>query len=376
VSDDLLPGQTACVYRHYDRYGNLLYVGVTNRGERRMKEHAKDKVWWSVVSHTRYEHYDNRQAALDREAHLIRAYSPPFNKVHNEVSDEMRSVYMEHAPDAIVRSRPPAAADNSYGSYKYRPDKPFEERDHIGTVEVRDLDGVTRISGYAALFDTYSQDLGGFVERIAPGAFKRVLNRGDDVQAWFNHNPDNLLASRQSGSLRLEEDERGLRYEFDLDQSDPDHQRVLSKIRRGDLRGSSFGFRVDEDEWTATEQDYPLRTIKSVSALRDVGPVSQPAYPATGTIGQLALRSLAATLGRDLDELVEASKQNALRDFILSLATVGNETAVAGEDVSDVASSADDVTSGVYRSIVDLPPQIPSEHWSNYLIGGNESWTK
>jgi uncharacterized protein len=209
----------------------------------------------------------------------------------------------------------------------------YERRDFDAAPELRMDADATRIIGYAALFNRYSHDLGGFVERIAPGAFKRVLNRGDDVLGLFNHDMDNLLATRAAGTLRLSEDETGLRYEFDLDATDPDHQRVIAKVRRGDLRGSSFGFRValGGDDWGTTDKDYPLRTVTEVAALRDVGPVSAPAYPDTAEVGKLALRSLAEMVGRDVDELVAAG--NDLRDFLLRSAE--EDTA---QDTVDAAS--------------------------------------
>lgn len=205
----------------------------------------------------------------------------------------------------------------------------IERRDFASTVELRQDGDATRILGYAAVFNRYSHDLGGFVECIAPGAFGRVLGDAqNDVLALFNHDMDNLLATRAAGTLRLEEDDHGLRYEFDLDPTDPDHQRVIAKVRRGDLKGSSFGFRisVDGDSWATTEQDYPLRTITEISDLRDVGPVTTPAYPDTATIAPLALRSLSDLTGQPVEKLVEAGDQ--LRDFLIRM----------GEDHDDSAS--------------------------------------
>lgn len=239
----------------------------------------------------------------------------------------------------------------------------YERRDFDLTPELRMDADATRIVGYAAVFNRFSHDLGGFVERILPGAFKRVLNRGDDVLALFNHDMDNLLATRAAGTLRLSEDETGLRYEFDLDPSDPDHQRVIAKVKRGDLRGSSFGFRVEDDDWGVTEADYPLRSIKSVSVLRDVGPVSQPAYPDTATVAPLALRSLADLIQRDVDELVAAAPD--LRDFLLRTAqedvtAQGTEDAASGEPLAD---------SPVERSTYILPPRIARAWWADYSKG-------
>lgn len=207
------------------------------------------------------------------------------------------------------------------------PNPQFERRDYTGTVELREDGEATKLVGYAAVFNRLSEDLGGFVERIAPGAFKEVLGQGHNILGLFNHSMDNLLASRTSGTLRLEEDEFGLRYEIDLDASDPDHQRVMSKVRRKDLSGSSFAFRSTHDEWATTEADYPMRTVTHVTHLRDVGPVTVPAYPDTAA-RPLALRSLAELTDRPVEELAEATD---LRDFLLRTAEEAEADGAFGE---------------------------------------------
>ena len=195
----------------------------------------------------------------------------------------------------------------------------FETRCSAGELRFEErADGPPVLAGYAATFGAYSQNLGGFVEQIDPRAFSNTLGRGGRVLAVFNHDENQLLGATDAGTLRLEADDIGLRYEIDLNMSDPDAQRVAAKVARGDLRGSSFKFRPDKDgdEWGETEQGYPLRTLKSV-ALFDVGPVTSPAYLGTA-VGDaaVALRSLAATTGRDLDELVAAAKANELRTIL------------------------------------------------------------
>jgi HK97 family phage prohead protease len=138
------------------------------------------------------------------------------------------------------------------------------------------------IRGYAALFQSDSQDLGGFVERILPGAFDDVMKRGTDVVALYNHDPMFLLGRESSGTLRLFVDERGLRYEIDPPESRAD---VIEAIERSDVRGSSFAFRVkgDGERWSKTADGRQLREIRSIDGLFDVGPVLKPAYGATET---------------------------------------------------------------------------------------------
>ena len=184
-----------------------------------------------------------------------------------------------------------------------------ERRTFKGTVEVR-ADGEQSVAvGYAARFDALSQNLGGFVERIDPKAFNQTVTQAD-VRALFNHDANYVLGRSSSGTLRMDVDDEGLRYEIDLPPTAAGRDLAVL-LKRGDISGSSFGFRVLDDEWGETEDGYPLRTLKAV-ALRDVGPVTFPAY----TAAESALRSLAEARNLDLDELVSAAKRNELGQAI------------------------------------------------------------
>jgi len=144
------------------------------------------------------------------------------------------------------------------------------------------------ISGYAAVF--YRADQPGtefrladdYVERIQPGAFDNALKNADDARALFNHDSNQVLGRVSSGTLRLNVDEVGLRYQIDL----PDTQLgrdVATIIERGDVSGSSFAFAVnDKGSEVTRDGEQMVRTITDVS-LFDVGPVTYPAYQATST---------------------------------------------------------------------------------------------
>jgi predicted GIY-YIG superfamily endonuclease len=67
------------VYQYYDVNGDTLYIGVTDRGSARGREHARTKEWWPLVVSSTIEHYPNRTEALARELYLIRYWSPPHN---------------------------------------------------------------------------------------------------------------------------------------------------------------------------------------------------------------------------------------------------------------------------------------------------------
>lgn len=167
----------------------------------------------------------------------------------------------------------------------------IERHTALGAVEVRSLPGGrAQARGYAATFGTLSQDLGGFVEEIAPGAFAEVLNT-DDVVALFNHEADHVLGRKSAGTLRLWEDAKGLRYEVDLPDTATGRD-VATLLERRDIIGSSFSFSVAAkgDRW-GYSSGRRHRTITKVATLRDVGPVTFPAYLSTE-----ATRSMAATL--------------------------------------------------------------------------------
>ena len=187
-------------------------------------------------------------------------------------------------------------ADNA-GRAKGEAVSKIETRVFVNDFEVRETsDGMT-LTGYAARFNQPSEDMG-FVERIAPGAFKRSLSSRNDIKLLWNHSSSDVLGSTRAGTLRLMEDEYGLRVEADL----PDTQagrdaKVL--IQRGDVTGFSFGFTVpaNGDTWNDSGTE---RTLKSVRLLEVSAGVAFPAYPSTN--GTAQVRSLEEiTMAADLD---------------------------------------------------------------------------
>jgi HK97 family phage prohead protease len=149
--------------------------------------------------------------------------------------------------------------------------------------------GAKTIGGYAAMFNSLSDNLGGFVEVIRPGAFKRTLAEGADVRCLFNHNEDLVLGRSTAGTLRLWEDEVGLQFECDLPNTTVAND-LYESIQRKDVDQCSFGFYVDDDgdNWTPT-QDAPgvLRELLDVD-LVDASVVTYPAYAAT-SVGTRAM---------------------------------------------------------------------------------------
>lgn len=153
-----------------------------------------------------------------------------------------------------------------------------DEKRHIAfsNMEIRaEGENGTTLVGYAAIFDTPSLDMG-FTEYVSRGAFSKTLKDGADVRLLLDHEGAPLARTR-SGTLRLSEDERGLRVEADLDPTNPIAQTVLSALRRGDMNQMSFAFRTIRDSWSA---DRSMRELREVQ-LYDVSVVTFPAYEAT-----------------------------------------------------------------------------------------------
>jgi HK97 family phage prohead protease len=150
-----------------------------------------------------------------------------------------------------------------------RPTAP-EQRTVDVDVESLDTRGRT-VHGFAAVYNVLSEDLGGYREQIAPGAFAGVLE--GDVRALLNHDPNEVLGRTKSGTLRLHDEDRGLRFELDLPDS-PLGQNIRESVRRGDLDGASFRFVVGDEDW-----DGDVRTVTRVEELLDASIATHPAYP-------------------------------------------------------------------------------------------------
>lgn len=192
--------------------------------------------------------------------------------------------------------------------------RPVEHRVYNTEFEARAVGDGFRIAGHAAVFEKFSQDLGGFVERIARGAFKKTINEAD-VRALFNHDPNFVLGrylpNRSDNTLQLSEDKDGLHYEVTL--GGQSYARDLyESIDRGDITQSSFAFRTIDDRWTRTDEGYPLRTLTQVSLHNgDVSPVTYPAYEATDIAARAVARA-AAREGLPADELVAAIRDGRI----------------------------------------------------------------
>ena len=175
----------------------------------------------------------------------------------------------------------------------------------VDEFEVREDASGMHLEGYAALFDSRSENLGGFTETIAPGAFRASLKSRNDVKLLWNHNTDAVLGSTRSGTLSLNEDSRGLRVVATLPNTT--HGRDASElVKRGDVTGFSFGFSLPNRGGDSWSDDGTERVLKSVR-LHEVSLVAFPAYPETnGTATVRGLDRLAKRANVDADALADA----------------------------------------------------------------------
>ena len=139
-------------------------------------------------------------------------------------------------------------------------------------------DAPKKICGYAARFNEFSEMMGWFREKIAPGAFAEAL-KSSDARALFNHDPNHVLGRESAGTLSLREDDAGLFYEI----TPPDTQwarDLVASIERGDIKESSFAFSMAGgiEEWVDSVEPR-VRTLHRIGELFDVSPVTYPAYP-------------------------------------------------------------------------------------------------
>lgn len=180
-----------------------------------------------------------------------------------------------------------------------------------GEVELRSRSGkaLPEITGYAAVFDQRSQDLGGFTERVRPEAFNKTVKESD-VLALREHDLGLLLGRKSAGTLALSIDTRGLDYR--IRPADTQVARdMIADIEAGNVRGSSFGFRTIKDSWSKEERSVTRDLIEV--ALRDVGPTVNPAY-LTSTSG-VAQRSLSGFLGVSEDVVTNALETRSLPEL-------------------------------------------------------------
>ena len=160
--------------------------------------------------------------------------------------------------------------------------QPLNEKRELpqSTIEIREDDnGQRTIFGYAVKWEMKSHPMGWFQrfqEQFKKGAFAESLTK-EDQRALWSHDTSQVLGRTKNGTLRLYEDDIGLRFELDLPDTTLGNDAYKS-IKRGDIDGVSFGFRMRKEEWDESDPDNVTRTITQAD-LFEISPVGFPAYP-------------------------------------------------------------------------------------------------
>jgi len=153
-------------------------------------------------------------------------------------------------------------------------------RQGLITPETRFDESTQSITGTAAVYyrsdDPGTEYTGlGFRERISPGAFAKTVAE-DDIRGLFDHNPAQILGRTSARTMEVSLTKRGLTYSIPYDESDQDHRNVKKKLERGDITGSSFGFKVRDEEWSSQDGE-DVRNLTDVQ-VAEVSIVTFPAY--------------------------------------------------------------------------------------------------
>jgi len=181
--------------------------------------------------------------------------------------------------------------------------------------------------GYAATFNSESKDLGGFREVIAPSAFKRSLEGNADVKALFNHDANRILGRTTSGTLRLEQDEKGLKFKVELDPANSEDKNLYASVKRGDVNECSFAFtvvkggqiwadkQIEGTDGRGVDDFYAMRTLTDVNLL-DISAVTYPAYNDTNVNARMfedvaECRSMAEGVHTAVAERLEEARKDS-----------------------------------------------------------------
>ena len=214
------------------------------------------------------------------------------------------------------------------GERKIKKDNKMEKR--IFNVETRvdtTEDGKDVVVGYASVYDSRSNNLGGFYEYIERGAFTDELIEKSDVRALINHDASKIMARSKNGlgTLNLKADEKGLRYQFEIDPELSYAKDLAISLKRGDISQSSFAFTIapNGDEWSTDADGNNIRTIKKFDQIFDISSVTFPAYSQAESDLVVAQRGLEAykesLVEETKEEIIEEKENNLVRGSLISL---------------------------------------------------------
>lgn len=232
------------------------------------------------------------------------------------------------------------------------------ERRYVNAkIELRGTDAEPVVSGYAARFNELSEELWGFKEKIAQGAFSEAI-RGADIRALFNHDPSQIVARTKNNTLKVWEDEYGLRYEFTPNMKTTAGRDLVEHLRRGDIDQSSFAFSMEGgvEEWDDSG-DMPVRILKKIGRLYDVSPVTYPAYPST-SVGLRSAEEIYKAYMKTKEERgvspQDVSREKAPEGEAWEAPTLSDFTSTPWDELSDAEKRR---IAGHYAWAAMMPPE-------------------
>jgi len=171
-----------------------------------------------------------------------------------------------------------------------------------------------KIEGHAAVFNKRTNIAGMFEEVIEPGAFDGC--DFDDVLLFVNHNQDKIPLARSrrnngNSTMQISIDEKGLLIKANLDvENNQESKSLYSAVKRNDIDGMSFAFRIKEQKWEGLDTDLPLRRIQKIAKVNEVSAVNMPAYSDTDISArdQVALENAKITLDNVRSKELDNSK--------------------------------------------------------------------
>ena len=193
----------------------------------------------------------------------------------------------------------------------------------LGGSELRAGGDSRKIEGRSIVFNSLSQDFGGWKEEISPDAINDEIINASDILFLLNHSDSRGILGRKrkgSGSLSTEIREDGVYFSFDAPQTSLGDE-LLEYLRRGDITQCSFAFTVDDDDWKEQEDGTYIRTIKKFHKIYDMSAVYTPAYTDTevkcARFAEIKAQE-AEEAKRKMEEL-ERQKEQELNNYFLAL---------------------------------------------------------
>lgn len=193
----------------------------------------------------------------------------------------------------------------------------------LGGSELRAGGDSRKIEGRSIVFNSLSQDFGGWKEEISPDAISDEIINASDILFLLNHSDSRGILGRKrkgSGSLSTDIREDGVYFSFEAPQTSLGDE-LLEYLRRGDITQCSFAFTVDDDNWEEQEDGTYIRTIKKFHRIYDMSAVYTPAYTDTEVkCARFAeIKAQEAEEAKRKMEEMERKKEQELNNYFLSI---------------------------------------------------------